>query len=353
MRRYFFSRVALAPSGNRTVAASRAIPNVARCDGTRFFYSFFVTHLPLPSPSPLSLSLPSLRIVKNLTRPKSSVEHAVYKRFKAACTAVGAGELGDADYVDAIRSEFNALESDPWGEPQPRRKPSPPPSTVHDMDHRDRAFVATTPGAAGHAALLNLRHSFLWIKLTDLEETTDANAAPEGTLHPSAFPALSDAPIRKSDITDEDAVLLLEPDIKAHFVISRPTREYQRLLDALPEHFVGTHRRLVQLVDFLCEQMLVSFRERGMSVPPWRKNKSILSKWFLPTATSRSHPASPTGSPETRRRGALQKQDSGRRMSLDVVGGGRVVGVGEGYGEDPRDVKPMTPRMPMAVGAGA
>ena len=40
-------------------------------------------------------------------------------------------------------------------------------------------------------------------------------------------------------------------------------------------------------------------------------------------------------------------------MSLDVVGGGRVVGVGEGYGEDLRYVEPMTPWMPMAVGAGA
>ena len=124
--------------------------------------------------------------MKNLTRPKSAIEYAVYKRFKAACTAVGAGELGDAAYVDAIRSEFNELESDAWGEPQPRRKPSRPPSTVRDMDHTDRAFVATTPGAEGHAALLNLRHSFLWIKLTDHDEdTTDANATPEGTLHPA------------------------------------------------------------------------------------------------------------------------------------------------------------------------
>ena len=69
------------------------------------------------------------------------------------------------------------------------------------------------------------------------------------------------------------------------------------------------------------------------------EEKSILSKWFLPTATSRSHPASPTGSPETRRRAALHKQGIGRRMSPDVVGGGRVVGVGEGYGEDPRYVR--------------
>ena len=49
---------------------------------------------------------------------------------------------------------------------------------------------------------------------------------------------------------------------------------------------MGTHQTLVRLVDFMCEQMNGSFRESGMSVPPWRKNKAILSKWFLPTATS-------------------------------------------------------------------
>ena len=40
--------------------------------------------------------------MKNLTRPKSAIEYAVYTRVKAACTAVGAGSR-DAAYVDAIR----------------------------------------------------------------------------------------------------------------------------------------------------------------------------------------------------------------------------------------------------------
>jgi hypothetical protein len=71
-------------------------------------------------------------------------------------------------------------------------------------------------------------------------------------------------------------------------------------VDALPEHFVGTHHRLVELVNFMCEQMLASFRESGMSVPPWRQSTSILSKWFLPTARGGSLPGTPgraAGSP--------------------------------------------------------
>ena len=128
----------------------------------------------------------------------------------------------------------------------------------------------------------------------------------------------------------EETVLVMEPDIKAHFVISRSTPAYARLVDALPSTFVGTHQTLVRLVDFMCEQMNGSFRESGMSVPPWRKNKAILSKWFLPTATSRSHPTTPSGSPE-RTSQKLKKQDSGRRMSFAWCGG-EVVGVGVSYG---------------------
>ena len=238
--------------------------------------------------------------MKNLTRPKSAIEYAVYKRFKAACTAVGAALLPTGLRrrhplrVQRAGARTRGVSLSLGADMDP--------STVRDMDHKDLAFVAVrrVPRATPQPPpLVPLDQAGrIWMR-------DRAPFSPEGPLHlDEPFPALSDAPIRKSDNTDGDAVLLLEPDIKAHFVISRPTRAYQQLLDALPEHFVGTHKRLVQLVDFLCEQMLVSFRERGMSVPPWRKNKSILSKWFLPTATSRSHPASPTGSPETATRGA-------------------------------------------------
>jgi hypothetical protein len=122
------------------------------------------------------------------------------------------------------------------------------------------------------------------------------------------------------------------------------------LVDALPSTFVGTHQTLVRLVDFMCEQMNGSFRESGMSVPPWRKNKAILSKWFLPTAMSRSHPTTPSVSPE-RRSQQLKKQDSGRRMSFDLVWGGEVVGVGVSYGAGGAMEETAPKRV--AVGAGA
>ena len=65
-----------------------------------------------------------------------------------------------------------------------------------------------------------------------------------------------------------------------------------------------------------------------MPVPPWRQNKSILSKWFLPTAKSISQPNTPAGSPPM-----SKGRSTGRRASVnfDVVGG-RGVFFGVGYG---------------------
>lgn len=340
--------------------------------------------------------------MRQLSRPSGRMCQAIAKRFEAACAEVGPGEVGDATHIDAVRRAFNAYDCDPWGEPV-RRRPRSPECDEDACDAAagtsgDQAFVATTPGAVGHAALLNLRHSFLWLKV-DLEEdaSADPSAAPSDSLHPAGFAeavlskkgaepfvagraALAHAPVpiaggagparagparahalsgpvaragegdSAAPARGEETVLVMEPDIKAHFVISRSTPAYARLVDALPSTFVGTHQTLVRLVDFMCEQMNGSFRESGMSVPPWRKNKAILSKWFLPTAASRSHPATPSGSPE-RRSQQLKKQDSGRRMSFDLVWGGEVVGVGVSYGAGGAMEETAPKRV--AVGAGA
>ena len=198
---------------------------------------------------------------------------------------MGEGELGDAAYIEALQRAFNSYKMDPVNGADIVAKTAADDASSASTSASDcPAFVATTPGGAGHAALLNLRHSFLWIKPSD--SAADAAHVP---LLPSDMKA--------SFHQGEPEILVLEPNIKAHFVISRPTEGYQRLLDALPKHFVGTHKRLVELVNFVCEQMLVSFRDKDMSVPPWRKNKSILSKWFLPASKSTSQPTTPSVSP--------------------------------------------------------
>jgi len=171
-----------------------------------------------------------VRILRRMAAPRSALEFQLMKTLKNAVKKLGKGDVGDDAHVHSLKQHLTA-NGFPINE-------------------------STTAGAFGSAALLNLRHTFLWLK-------------PAVALDGLDFP---------------EQRIILEPDIRAHFVISRATPNYQRLVDALPEQFVGTHQRLVELVEFMCEQMTASFRESAMSVPPWRQPKSILSKWFIPTA---------------------------------------------------------------------
>jgi uncharacterized protein (TIGR01615 family) len=72
---------------------------------------------------------------------------------------------------------------------------------------------------------------------------------------------------------------IIDPYFKEQFIIAAPSSRYQRLLDALPEAFVGPEPFLLALVDLLCREMAASFKQQGSVMPPWRQPASILSKW--------------------------------------------------------------------------
>ena len=111
-----------------------------------------------------------------------------------------------------------------------------------------RVELASSRGGCGAAALLNLRHTCLY--------------APRSHA--------------------EGGRVVLEPNFRAQFAIGRPTPAYEAVLGTVPEAFVGTLPRLTALVEAMCEQMAVAFGDTGMSVPPWRQVRSLMSKWQLP-----------------------------------------------------------------------
>ena len=79
---------------------------------------------------------------------------------------------------------------------------------------------------------------------------------------------------------DSNSLTIVEPQVKDHFEISSPSPEYKALLDSLPEVFVGNKDRLAALVTLLCREMALAFYASGRMLPPWRKHRSMLSKWF-------------------------------------------------------------------------
>ncbi|KAG2441490.1 hypothetical protein HXX76_003112 [Chlamydomonas incerta] len=95
--------------------------------------------------------------------------------------------------------------------------------------------------------------------------------------------------VRGRGVGEEAAEFIVEPRFREHFFIPHPTDEYTEMLAAAPDVFVGTSARLVPIVQLLCALMASSFERQGLTLPPWRRTGSMLSKW-LPNR-SRDTPA--------------------------------------------------------------
>ena len=250
----------------------------------------FLKDFSLPSSSSVR------RLARELTRPKNDLARAIRDRFDAACLEVGPGEMGDDAHVERLRVAFEAISAAADDDDDfHSRRPAAASSHVAEGYVSDgsecsgrgggsisgstsRANVAVAPGSTGRAALLNLRHAFLWIDVGGGgAAATTAAAARADPSSSDASPAPPAPPAR-----DDETTLILEPDIRAHFVVSRPTEAYSRLLRSLHERFVGTRLDLAKLVDVVCDEMRASFDANGMSQPPWRRPSSIMSKWLVP-----------------------------------------------------------------------
>lgn len=101
-------------------------------------------------------------------------------------------------------------------------------------------------------------------------------------------------------IAQHDQEVIVDCHFKDQFKIGQHTQQYQQVLHCLPEVFVGPAVRLAHLVELLCSEMAIAFKEGGATCPPWRQPKSMISKW-LPTKAhdiyiGRDHSTSSHGS---------------------------------------------------------
>ena len=74
----------------------------------------------------------------------------------------------------------------------------------------------------------------------------------------------------------------VELDFAVRFEIARPTSHYMEILSNVPGIFVGTAKELKRTVRAMCEAAKRCLRSRGLSVPPWRRNRFMQNKWFGP-----------------------------------------------------------------------
>ncbi|XP_047309568.1 uncharacterized protein LOC124912986 [Impatiens glandulifera] len=69
-------------------------------------------------------------------------------------------------------------------------------------------------------------------------------------------------------------------DFAGEFKIARPTEQYSRLLRLVPVIYVGKGEELKVIVKATSYAMKRSLKTRGLSFPPWRKNRYMQTKWF-------------------------------------------------------------------------
>lgn len=77
--------------------------------------------------------------------------------------------------------------------------------------------------------------------------------------------------------------------------MARASEEYNRLINRLPEIFVGKEERLRALIKILCSAGKKCMKEKKMHLGPWRKSKYMQSKWLGTCERTTLFPPLPVG----------------------------------------------------------
>lgn len=77
-----------------------------------------------------------------------------------------------------------------------------------------------------------------------------------------------------------EQLYVVDPNFRDQFVIARTTYHYEKVMDCVPQTFVGRGKKLLPTVQLLCSEMSVAFAQQQLEMPPWRKRKSMMSKWM-------------------------------------------------------------------------
>lgn len=151
-------------------------------------------------------------------------------------------------------------------------------------------------GGAGAQCLHNLRHSFLIL-------SPSAHLSARSSLRPTHTPAAAAA-----------EEVIIDPTFRDNFVIAHPSPRYSAALEALPPVFIGTLSTVQPLVELLCAEMALAFKEAGIVTPPWRSLRSMMTKWMPRRSLDLPLPAAAAAVAHAPAKTAAPQQDSTRLL---------------------------------------
>ncbi|CAK9149490.1 unnamed protein product [Ilex paraguariensis] len=86
--------------------------------------------------------------------------------------------------------------------------------------------------------------------------------------------------VHESSSKSGEVRVVIELNFRAEFEMARASEEYNRLINRLPEVFVGKVEKLRALIKILCSASKKCMEERKMHMAPWRKLKYMEAKWL-------------------------------------------------------------------------
>ncbi|TYJ17829.1 hypothetical protein E1A91_A09G079900v1 [Gossypium mustelinum] len=91
--------------------------------------------------------------------------------------------------------------------------------------------------------------------------------------------------------------VIVELNLRAEFEIARASDDYNRLVQRLPQIYVGKVERLNNVIKILCLAAKKCMKEKKMHMGPWRKHSYMQAKWlrFCERNTSTETPPAPVG----------------------------------------------------------
>eukprot|EP00898_Chlorokybus_atmophyticus_P001000 jgi/Chlat1/1900/Chrsp147S02213 len=109
--------------------------------------------------------------------------------------------------------------------------------------------------------------------------STAANCYCQGT-HNHTFLEVDGCAGESAYTHPTQAPIIIDVNLRQQFAVARPALGYQRILEILPEIFIGDRKQLRSVVTFLAEQIAESFSEQSLALPPWRGKQGYLARWF-------------------------------------------------------------------------
>ncbi|KAK9689875.1 hypothetical protein RND81_09G087400 [Saponaria officinalis] len=89
--------------------------------------------------------------------------------------------------------------------------------------------------------------------------------------------------VEKSSPNKGEVRVIIELNFREEFEMAKASQEYNKLIQRLPQVYVGKVERLRNMVKILCGAAKKCMKDKKMHLAPWRKLKYMQAKWLTAT----------------------------------------------------------------------